>query len=113
MQILAHSHNFYPLGHAKPGQGVVDLALGLGKSIVDDGVGWTFSPAYPQANPPYISIRDLLEQSQTSFWAINMGPPGEYNPIQETEYMLKFNLTEAERDGTLRFIVSTYRPEDD
>jgi len=110
---VARSHNFYPLGHAKPGQGVVDLALGLGKSIVDDGVGWTFSPAYPQANPPYISIRDLLEQSQTSFWAINMGPPGEYNPIQETEYMLKFNLTDAERDGSLRFIASTYRPEDD
>ncbi len=110
---VARSYNFYPLGHAKPDQGVVDLALGLGKSIVDDGVGWTFSPAYPQANPPYVSIRDLLEQSQTSFWAINMGSPGEYNPIRETEYMAKFSLTDAERDGTLRFVASTYRPQDD
>jgi hypothetical protein len=110
---VARSHNFYPLGHAKPGDGVIDLALGLGKSIVDDGVGWSFSPAYPQANPPYISISELLEQSQTAFWAINMGPPGEYNPIQETEYMLKFNLEDAERDGTLRFLASTYRPQDD
>ncbi len=110
---VARSHNFYPLGHAKPGDGVIDLALGLGKSIVDDGVGWSFSPAYPQANPPYISISELLEQSQTAFWAINMGPPGEYNPVQETEYMLKFNLEDAERDGTLRFLASTYRPQDD
>jgi len=110
---IARSHNFYPLGHAKPGDGVIDLALGLGKSIVDDGIGWSFSPAYPQANPPYISISELLEQSQTEFWAINMGPPGEYNPIKETEYMLKFNLEEAERDGTLRFIASTYRSHDD
>jgi len=110
---VARSHNFYPLGHAKPGDGVIDLALGLGKSIVDDGVGWSFSPAYPQANPPYISISELLEQSQTAFWAIHMGPPGEYNPIRETEYMLKFNLEDAERDGTLRFLASTYRPQDD
>jgi hypothetical protein len=110
---VARSHNFYPLGHAKPGDGVIDLALGLGKSIVDDGVGWSFSPAYPQANPPYISISELLEQSQTMFWAINMGPPGEYNPIRETEYMIKFNLEDAERDGTLRFLASTYRPQDD
>lgn len=110
---VARSHNFYPLGHAKPGDGVIDLALGLGKSIVDDGVGWSFSPAYPQANPPYISISELLEQSQTAFWAINMGPPGEYNPVQETEYMLKLNLEDAERDGTLRFLASTYRPQDD
>jgi len=110
---IARSHNFYPLGHAKPGDGVIDLALGLGKSIVDDGIGWSFSPAYPQANPPYISISELLEQSQTEFWAINMGQPGEYNPIKETEYMLKFNLEDAERDETLRFIASTYRLQDD
>ena len=110
---VARSHNYYPLGHAKPGDGVIDLALGLGKSIVDDGVGWSFSPAYPQANPPYVSINALLEQSQTEFWAINMGQPGEYNPIKETEYLLKFNLEDAEGDGTLRFIASTYRPQDD
>jgi Pyruvate phosphate dikinase, AMP/ATP-binding domain len=110
---VARSHNYYPLGHAKPGDGVIDLALGLGKSIVDDGVGWSFSPAFPQANPPYVSINDLLEQSQTGFWAINMGQPGEYNPIKETEFMLKFNLADAEEDGTLRFIASTYRPQDD
>jgi hypothetical protein len=110
---VARSHNFYPLGHAKPGDGVIDLALGLGKSIVDEGIGWSFSPAYPQANPPYMSITELLEQSQTTFWAVNMGQPGEYNPIEENEYMLKLNLEDAERDGTLRFIASTYRSQDD
>jgi len=110
---VARSHNFYPLGHAKPGDGVIDLALGLGKSIVDEGIGWSFSPAYPQANPPYMSITELLEQSQTTFWAVNMGQTGEYNPIEENEYMLKLNLEDAERDGTLRFIASTYRSQDD
>lgn len=107
---VARSYNFYPTGHAKPEEGVVDLALGLGKTIVDEGMGWSFSPAYPQVNPPYNSLSDLLKQSQTEFWAINMGEPFSYNPIKETEYMQKFNLTDAENDGNLRFIASTYVP---
>jgi hypothetical protein len=110
---VARSYNFYPLGHAKPENGVVDLALGLGKTIVDEGIGWSFSPAYPQVNPPYNSLGDLLKQSQTEFWAIHMGEPLSYNPIKETEYMLKYSITEAEKDGNLKFIASTYIPEDD
>jgi hypothetical protein len=110
---VARSFNFYPLGHAKPAEGVVDLALGLGKTIVDDGIAWSYSPAYPQANPPYNTLEDLLGQSQNEFWAINMGSPPEFDPIKETEYMAKFSLAEAEEDGVLRFLASTYRAQDD
>jgi hypothetical protein len=110
---VARSFNFYPLGHAKPADGVVDLALGLGKTIVDDGIAWSYSPAYPQANPPYNTLEDLLGQTQNEFWAINMGPPPEFDPIKETEYMAKFRLQEAEEDGVLRFLASTYRSQDE
>jgi hypothetical protein len=110
---VARSYNFYPLGLAKPGDGVINLALGLGKTIVDDGIAWSYSPAYPQANPPYNSLNDLLSQTQNEFWAINLGPPPEYNPLKETEYMAKFSLGVAEKDGVLVFMASTYRAEDD
>jgi hypothetical protein len=110
---VARSFNFYPLGHAKPGDGIIDLALGLGKMIVDDGIAWSFSPAYPQANPPYNTLADLLSQSQVEFWAVNMGWPIEFNPIKETEYLLKYSLADADKDGVLRFLASTYRAQDD
>jgi hypothetical protein len=110
---VARSYNFYPLGLAKPAEGVVDLALGLGKTIVDDGVAWSYSPGHPQANPPYNTLDDLLGQAQREFWAVNMDPPLEYNPIKENEHMMKFGLEDAENDGTLRFIASTYRAQDD
>jgi hypothetical protein len=110
---VARSYNFYPLGLAKPADGVIDLALGLGKTIVDDGISWSFSPAYPQANPPYNTLDDLLSQAQREFWAVNMGPPPEYNPIKETEYLTKLSLATAEEDGILRFMASTYRAHDD
>jgi len=110
---VARSHNFYPLGHAKPADGVINLALGLGKTIVDDGVAWSYSPVHPQANPPYNALDDLLNQTQNEFWAINMESSVEYNPVKETEYLRKYSLEDAEKDGVLRFLASTYRAQDD
>lgn len=105
---VARSYNFYPTGNSHPEDGVVELALGLGKSIVDDGRAWTFSPRFPSANPPYNSLRDLLKHSQTQFWAVNMGPPPPYDPIRETEYLQRFTLHNAEADGVLPLLASTY-----
>jgi len=110
---VMRSYNFYPSGNALPEDGVVDLALGLGRIIVDDGIAWSYSPAYPRANPPYKSIGDLLKQSQLKFWAINMGAAPAYNPTHETEYMRTFGIEDSEYDGTLRHIASTYDPRDE
>ena len=110
---VARSYNFYPTGRARPKHGVVDLALGLGKTIVDGGVTWTYSPAFPSAAPPYGSPRDLLRHSQSTFWAVNMGRPPAYDPTTETEYLVQPNLAEADYDGTLRFVASTYDPQSD
>jgi hypothetical protein len=110
---VARSYNFYPSGHASPEDGVIDLALGLGKTIVDGGVAWSYSPTFPKAAPPYNSIGELLKDTQTKFWAINMGRPPEYDPIRETEYMVESNLKDAELDGTLNYLASTYVPERD
>ncbi|MBN2489232.1 MAG: hypothetical protein JXQ29_00080 [Planctomycetes bacterium] len=110
---VARSYNFYPLGHARPSEGVIDLAIGLGKTVVDDGVAWSYSPSYPHANPPYNAVRDLLKQTQTRFWAVHMGEPAAYDPIRETEYIVQYDLADAEADGTLAFVASTYRATDD
>lgn len=110
---VARSYNFYSTGHGKPRDGVVDLALGLGKTIVDGGRTWSYCPAYPRAVPPFKSMRDMLQVTQTKFWAVNMGTPPTHDPIRETEYMLHQELRAAEEDETLRFVASTYQPEND
>ncbi len=110
---VMRSYNFYPTGNARPGEGIVELALGLGRTIVDEGVSWAFSPAWPQANPPFKSIGDMLKNSQTGFWAVNMGAPPVYNPILETEYLVRCGIEDGEYDGTLRHIASTYLPYDE
>ncbi|HDN04360.1 MAG TPA: hypothetical protein ENF27_00290 [Chloroflexi bacterium] len=110
---VARSYNFYPVGKAKPEDGVVSLALGLGKTIVDGGRSWTYSPAHPRIAPPYGSINELLKNSQREFWAVNMGAPLIYDPIRETEYLIKGDLPTAEKDGTLKELCSTYDSQGD
>ncbi len=110
---VARSWNFYPTGHARPAEGVVDLAFGLGKTIVDGGRTWTYSPAHPRAVPPFNSVDHMLEQTQTDFWAVNMGSPPAYDPTAEAEYLLQSHVADAEEDGTLPHVASTYDPDSD
>jgi len=105
---VGRSYNFYPMGRAKPEDGVVNLALGLGKTIVDGGVSWTYSPSHPKAQPPYGSVKSLIKMTQNKFWAVNMGRLPFYDPIKETEYMLELELGDAEENGTLEVVASTY-----
>ncbi|PWT91353.1 MAG: hypothetical protein C5B54_05505, partial [Acidobacteria bacterium] len=109
---VARSYHFYATGRARPEHGVVSLALGLGKTIVDGGKCWTYSPAFPTLMPPSTTA-ELLDQTQVHFWAVNMGKPPAYDPIQETEYLLHLMHTDAEADGALNLLASTYDPQSD
>lgn len=109
---VARSFNFYPTGLARPEDGVVELALGLGKIIVDEGMAWSFSPAYPHTNPPYTSLNELLKQTQKDFWAIDMTPTGEGRWTGDRQYVRKYSLAEAETDGSLTFTASTFKAAD-
>ena len=108
---VARSYNFYPSATVQPEEGVVSLALGLGKTIVDGGMSWTYSPAHPKSPPPFGSVRELLDGTQREFWAVNMGKPPAYDPVNETEYMNICDLAAAEKDEVLNFIASTFDPQ--
>ena len=110
---VARSYNFYAFEPARPEDGVVTLALGLGKTIVDGGIAWTFSPTYPEKPPPFATVQELVKGTQTEFWAVNMGKPPAYDPVSETEYMVHGNLADAEADEALSLLASTYDPERD
>ena len=110
---VARSYNFYATPPARPEEGVVNLALGLGKTIVDGGVSWTYSPAYPQKPPPFGSVDELIAGTQTEFWVVNMGKPPAYDPVSEVEYLAPCGLDDAEADETLRAVASTYDPDRD
>ena len=108
---VIRTHNYYPSGPAEPEDGVVNLALGLGKSIVDGGVTWTYSPRFPRHRPPF-GARELLKNTQNQFWSVSM-EPAPYDPVNEAEYLTHDGLDVAEWDDVLRFTASTYDAESD
>jgi hypothetical protein len=105
---IACSYNFYPAGHARPADGVVHLALGLGKALSDGGAVWSYSPRYPEVNPPFNSMNQMLEQTQLDFWAIDLSQQSDTKDLLEEPYIKRLNLSEAESDNTLGYIASTY-----
>ena len=110
---VARSHNYYPPSWAEPGDGVVVLAMGLGKTIVDGGRSWTYCPADPRRPQPFRGLRHLVRSCQTRFWAVRMGSPPIADATRETEYLTRCGFEEAEADDALRHVASTYSPQSD
>ena len=110
---VARSVNFYPSGNASSEEGIVHLALGLGKTIVDGGKSWYYSPRHPSSPPPFRSSRDALKTTQSDFWAIRLDKPERYDPLAEVEFLDRHSFPRAEADGVLHGICSTYNPESD
>jgi hypothetical protein len=110
---VAKSYNFYPILPQKQQDGIVSVALGLGKTIVDGGVTIRFCPKYPNHLLQFFSTEETLRNNQSDFFALELnGRPLEPN---ETHDMLlkRHGLSVAEKDGTLQFVGSTYSAEND
>ncbi|GAB4168613.1 MAG: hypothetical protein Kow00108_01780 [Calditrichia bacterium] len=105
---VMNSINFYAFGHGKPDDGVIHLAFGLGQTIVQDGVSWSYSPAFPMHPPPFNSPEDQLKVTQKSFWSVYLGPVERPDPLSEFEFMVKKPITELTEIESLKLVASTW-----
>ncbi len=110
---IAKSYNFYPIGRSRPEDGMASLALGLGKTIVDGGTCWTYSPAYPGISAPWPRPASSWNRLKTNSGPSTWESPRPMTLIKETEYMVQSNLSDAEADGTLSNIASVYDVQED
>lgn len=104
---VIRSYNYYSFGNSKPTDGVVNLAMGLGKTVVENEPTWSFAPSFPKADPPYNSIGEMMKNTQNNFWAVDMSNAKTYDPAKETEFLSLNNINAAEKHGTLKHIAST------
>ena len=103
---VARSHNFYPAPPLTAADGIAAIALGLGKTVVGGGNCLRFCPRYPRNLVQFSSVRDILHNSQRTFWALDLAGGAD---MREARY----ELEAAEADGTLGAVASTYSPEND
>lgn len=108
---VAKSYNFYPVHPQQPKDGTASVALGLGKTVVDGGMAIKFCPKYPQLLPQFSTLEETLRNSQQEFYALNLR--GQAQDLDEFQDQLieSYELRVAERDGTLKYVGSTYSHE--
>jgi len=112
MSGVARSLNYYPIGNEKPEEGTVNLALGLGKYIVDGGMTLRFSPYHPNQVLQTSELDIALKETQTRFYALDLKNAGQDFSIDDGFNLLKCHVKEAESDGSLQYIASTFDPYD-
>ena len=106
---VVRSHNFYPVPPMKYGDGIAAVALGLGRAVVDGGKCLMFCPRYPRNILQFSSVEDILTNSQSDFWALEMNPAAsdDLEPGAKLREA-RFGLDAAEADGTLYPVCSTF-----
>src|SRR5574344_82596 len=109
---VGRSLNYYPIGEEKAEEGTVNLALGLGKYIVGGGMTLRFSPYHPTKILQTSEMELALRETQTHFYALDLKNIGQEFSIDDGFNLLKLRVKEAETDGSLHLIASTYDPYD-
>lgn len=109
---VLRSINYYPLGYEKSEEGIASLALGLGKYIVDGGQTLRVSPYHPAQVLQTSDMEIALRQTQTQFYALDMKCVGVDFKVDDGFNILKLKVKDAENDGALNFIASTYDAND-
>lgn len=109
---VARSLNYYPIGEEKAEEGTVSLALGLGKYIVDGGLTLRVCPYHPNQVLQTSEMEIALRETQTQFYALDLKNTGNNFSIDDGFNLLKLHVREAEKDGSLQYIASTYDPYD-
>ncbi len=105
---VARSLNYYPVGKEKAEEGIVNLAYGLGKQIVEGGVALRFSPKYPRNILQLSSPNQALKDTQKYFYAIDMDLENFKPSVDDRINLLHIPVKEAEPDNSFRYAASTY-----
>ncbi|HLF20198.1 MAG TPA: histidine kinase, partial [Bacteroidota bacterium] len=107
------SHNFYPIAPETPEDGIVSLALGLGKIVVEGGNAARFCPRYPTHLLSYFSPEQTLKNNQNTFFALDLKAQLTEEIASADNLLKRFELDKAEMDGSLQYVGSTYSQEND
>ncbi len=109
---VAQSHNYYPFARMKPEEGIVTIAMGLGKAVVGGEKTLRFSPVHPQLLPQCSTVEDILENAQRRFYALKMEKSCRCLEANDGANLWHRELTDAENELPMRLLASTYVPDE-
>jgi hypothetical protein len=108
---VARSYNYYPTSPMTAADGIAAVALGLGKTVVEGSPCFRFCPSFPRHNVEFSTVEDMVTNSQREFWALKLGTDPEELSADEERNLVQVSLREAEEHGVLKWVGSTFSPE--
>ena len=109
---VGRSLNYYPINDEHPKDGVAEIAVGLGKYIVDGGLSLRFSPKHPNKVLQTSTLDLALRDTQTQFYALDMNDIDGNFSVNDGDNILKLRIQDAAANGSLKYMVSTFDPAD-
>ena len=95
-------------GHEKAEDGIVKLAYGLGKAVVDGEQVLRFCPAYPkhviQTSTPELAMRD----TQQVMYALDLQPERFKTSVDDAVNLARIPIVDCGRFSSFARVVSTY-----
>lgn len=103
---VAQSYNFYPIAGLKSADGIAQIAVGMGKAVIDGKKIFRFCPRFP--NIELIPPQTLLGNSQTTFYALDLRRRSFDLLAGEETTIAELPLSIAEEQGALEQIASVW-----
>jgi DNA-binding NarL/FixJ family response regulator len=103
---VAQSHNYYPVLQMQAGEGIVHIALGIGKTVVEGGKSLRFSPAHPKKLVQFSTVSDILYNCQRKFYALDVARGAQFR--REKSNLVQRDVQEAEREYPVQTLSSTF-----
>jgi hypothetical protein len=107
---VAQSHNFYPVMDMTSDEGIVQIALGIGKTVVEGERSLWFSPARPKKLVQFSTVENMLKYSQRQFYALDMRPANCFNRCGSN--LVVRQIQDAEQELPVTMLASTYVAEE-
>lgn len=105
---VARSVNYYPIGSEKAEEGIVNMAFGLGKLVVEGGKTLRFSPSHPkhilQLSTPQLTLRD----TQNEMYALDLKPEEFKTSVDDAVNLKKFDVNSVKHFRNMNFVASTW-----
>ena len=109
---VAQSYNYYPMEPMKPEDGIANIAVGLGKTVVDGERSLRFCPLYPQRLPQFSIVEDILENAQREFYGLRIPSPDAHPARNEDATLEKRDITDIADPALKQMVASTYQPQE-
>jgi hypothetical protein len=108
---VARSVNYYPIGAEKPEDGIVSLAFGLGRLVVEGGKTLRFSPKYPKHILQLSTSHLALRETQNEMYALDLKPEEFKTSIDESVNLRKFDVNQVKHFRNMSYVASTWDPQ--